>query len=173
MSSADARMIVRVTTVLALAACWWAFRRRARGVRGDDADDGPYPPSPPRAHEFAEFAEFAAVSPSHHEAYRRARWRFVETFALVFQYGNVLGAQLVRQMFGARDEALTALGEMRMRLPNDLDAELRFVRTVDAVDAEMMAGIDDARRATGVAIHPGPLSAATDATRAIDDVLDR
>lgn len=118
-------------------------------------------------------AEFAGVSPKHYATFERARRAFLSTYALTFEY-RFLGATLVEQLFANREEALTALGEVRLRLPNDLDGELRFVRAMEAADRGMMERIDEARARMNAFVHPGPKSAAHAAVRvrAIDDVVE-
>jgi hypothetical protein len=124
----------------------WLLVRLARP--GDGPSDSP-------SGRDDEFDMFAGVSALHHARYLLARDRFLDAHALTYQYAS-LGDELVPQLFTARDDAMTALGELRMRLPNDLDLELAFVGKQNAVDERMAHRIDDARKRLNVHVHAGP-----------------
>lgn len=64
----------------------------------------------------------------------------------------------VRKLFAHRARAQRAVGEARMRLPNDLVAERALVAAAEDVDRAMLQHIEDARRRCGAPlVHPGPV----------------
>lgn len=68
------------------------------------------------------------------------------------------GAAEVRALFRERAAALREMHEVRMRLANDLDAERRWAEATDALDADLLVLIEDARRRCAVPlVHPGPV----------------
>lgn len=61
-------------------------------------------------------------------------------------------------MFAARARVLKAAGELRMRLPNDPDAEHLLATRTHRLDREMLARIETARTRCGAdLLHPGPV----------------
>ena len=54
-------------------------------------------------------------------------------------------AEVVRALFAARARAITAVNQLRMRLPNDLNAERRLDAAIEHLDREMLEHIEDAR----------------------------
>jgi hypothetical protein len=79
------------------------------------------------------------------------------------------GTTFVTKLFEAREDALMSIGEMRMSLPNDLDAEMQFVAAADSLDKYMMDVINDARKRLNTGIHPGQIADHGD-VRAANDV---
>ena len=69
--------------------------------------------------------------------------------------------QAVRALFAARSRAAKALGELKMRMPNDMHAEARFEAAREALDAALLEDIEDTRERFGVPLlHPGPAGTA-------------
>lgn len=89
----------------------------------------------------------------HVNAARQAAGRFEH--ALVAAHRDP--AEAVRALFRHRATALAEMHEVRMRLPNDLDAERRWAALTDDLDARMLAHIEDARRRGPALLHPGPV----------------
>lgn len=127
-----------------LAARWGRPRRTAPGV---------LPPA---------LAAFRAVSPRHEAEARRHAAAFDARYRRTFSPGAAAApAEGARAMFAARAATLTALHELRMRLPNDLDAERGLGAVIEDADRAMLQRIQDARERTGaVLVHPGPVDAA-------------
>lgn len=64
--------------------------------------------------------------------------------------------QGVRRLFVRRACLLTALNEIRMRLPNDLTLERKVDALITDADRAMLGHIEDARQRTGAPLlHPG------------------
>jgi hypothetical protein len=68
------------------------------------------------------------------------------------------GPAAVRGLFDRRAALARAMSEVRLRLPNDLDLEARWVRACEAADGRMLRDIEDARVRYDVPLlHPGPI----------------
>ena len=78
--------------------------------------------------------------------------------ALVAALAVLLAAARVRKLFAHRAHAQEAMGELRMRLPNDLARERRLAAAAEALDRAMLEHIEDARERLGTPlVHPGPV----------------
>lgn len=101
----------------------------------------------------------APVSRRHAAEARRALADFDAAFQGTFSRGAAEApAEAVRGLFARRARALTALGEIRLRLPNDLDLERALAAAAESCDRHMLERIEDARERTGaVLLHPGPV----------------
>lgn len=87
-------------------------------------------------------AEFQAAFETSHENNRR----------------DGCAPETIRRMFAARARVLKAGGELRMRLPNDPEAEHRLATRLHRLDRDMLARIETARRRCGAELlHPGPV----------------
>lgn len=153
---------------LALAALWWW---RGGGGRSKAARSAAAPAVPalsvlqprPRLWPSAlDDYETRAGCGRHVQAARAAGLDFEAAAADTFDPGAATdGARRVRVMFRHRDRALRELREVRLRLPNDLTDEKRLAGLTEALDADMMATIEDARQRCGAPlVHPGPTDAA-------------
>lgn len=113
--------------------------------------------------------------PAHAKAIHAACEAFGKTYDATFVYpATPLNAlDRVRSLYSAREDALTACGEIRMRLPNDLAEERDFVQSYEDLDRRTNELIEDAKARLGVFVHPGPLSSAFQAKkyRAANDVF--
>lgn len=128
------------------------------GVQFTDAYDKTYPKHAARVHDACD--DFNHV-------YQR-------TFSYRDTVGKPTGSlDLVRSMYSAREDALAALGDIKMRLPNDLDMEKEFVRAAEDLDRQMNEHLTEAKARTSVFVHPGPLSSAYQARhyRAANDIV--
>jgi len=136
----------------------WKPRKPRGGVQFTDAYDKTYPKHAERVH--AACDEFNHV--------------YQQTFSYRETVERPTGSlDLVRALYSAREDALAALGDVRMRLPNDLEAEKEFVRAYEDLDRHMNEYVTDAKTRTGVFVHPGPLSPAYQAKyyRAANDIV--
>jgi hypothetical protein len=116
--------------------------------------------------------------PKHAERVHAACDEFNHVYQQTFSYRETVekpagSLDLVRALYSAREDALAALGDVRMRLPNDLEAEKEFVRAYEDLDRHMNEYTTDAKTRTGVFVHPGPLSSAYQAKyyRAANDIV--
>lgn len=77
-------------------------------------------------------------------------------FSRTFAGQESAPGQGVRRLFARRACLLTALNEIRMRLPNDLTLERRVDALITQADRAMLDHIEDARQRTGAPLlHPG------------------
>lgn len=113
--------------------------------------------------------------PEHAKKIHDACVRFGEAYDATFTYppSALRALDRVRALYSIREDALIACGEIRMRLPNDLDAERKFIRSYEDLDRRMNELVEDAKSRLGVFVHPGPLSSAFQAKkyRASNDVF--
>lgn len=126
---------------------------------------------PPAAHmqSFPQARHGAKHAAAATEAGRMFERAYVQTFR---ETSDPHGA--VRKLFAARAIVLKEMNELRMRLPNDLELETRFVETAETVDRDLMERIEDARQRLGAPlVHPGPVDNAWYGQwyRAANDVL--
>ena len=138
--------MLRLALLVALFA-WWARPRVAAYARATrDARSRPMG-----------LDEFESISRQHHAAALDAWHRFDRAHADSFVLANARGAvSPVRVLLGIREDALLAMGEIRMRLPNDLPKEIRLAATLQAMDASMLERVEDAKRRLRTFAHPGP-----------------
>lgn len=138
-----------VVAILLAVGAWLAWLewppRASPRVPSGAARAGPPPAAAPAA---------AALST---DRLRRAVADFDAAYADTFTDDDTDGHAMVRRMFAHRARAHTAFGDARMRLPNDLDAEVRALDEFDAIDRRMLDAIEDARQRLGAPLlHPGP-----------------
>lgn len=128
------------------------------GVWGGERPGGGYAAHAARRSLFpAELRSFAPVSPAHAREAEDAVADFQGVFRGTFG-PKVDGPRVVRALFAARARAAKALGELKMRMPNDMPAEQRFEQAREELDARLMEHIEDARQRCGAALlHPGPV----------------
>lgn len=81
---------------------------------------------------------------------------FDADFSRTFAGRESAPGQGVRRLFARRACVLTALNEIRMRLPNDLTLERKVDALITDADRQMLDHIEDARQRTGAPLlHPG------------------
>lgn len=132
-----------------------------------------------KAHGGVQFGDtYDKTYPKHAARVHAACDEFNHVYQRTFTYRETVekptgSLDLVRAMYSAREDALAALGDVRMRLPNDLEAEKEFVRAYEDLDRHMNEYMTDAKTRTGVFVHPGPLSSAYQARhyRAANDIV--
>lgn len=106
-------------------------------------------------------APFRGVSARHVDEATRAVAAFRRDYLDTFRAPGPDAATRVRRLFAHRARAMRLLNEVRLRLPNDLDAEQRLAATIEGVDRSMLERIEDARDRGGAPlVHPGPVDAA-------------
>lgn len=105
---------------------------------------------------------FRTVSPRHTAQADEAAQAFDLAFQRSFRPEAADAPEaVVRALFAARARVLTALNQVRLRLPNDLDAERELDRAIEDAEREMLERIEDARERCGAPLlHPGPLGSA-------------
>lgn len=136
---------MHLCTVLVIAmAAWFAalwLRSRARSV---PAGVSPVP-------------DDLRQSTGHSEACMQALRAFATEYRLTFQHGGCT-SRAVKSLHGLREEALRHLYQLRMRLPNDLDAEARASQWIEDTDAVMRSHLEDAQTRCGAPLLlPGPI----------------
>lgn len=109
-----------------------------------------------------ELGRFAHVSPRHMQDAERQAAEFDAAFrASYLPRAADSAAEAVRALFARRAAVLGSLGELRLRLPNDLDMERALAAATEDCDRRMVQAIEDARERTGaVMLHPGPVDSA-------------
>lgn len=118
---------------------------------------------------------YDATYPSQAADVHLACSRFGAAYNATFVYPDtpLRALDRVRALYSIREDALTACGEIKMRLPNDLVEEREFVRSYEDLDRRTNELIEDAKSRLGVFVHPGPMSSAYAAKkyRAANDVF--
>ena len=148
MSNRGGDALWKVAVLAGVLAAAWAVTRRAADSRRASA-----PPlgmsSPP--------AGMRAHGPTEYDAAQTALREFAREYAGSFAFrGN--GRAAVDALHARRAEVLTRLHELRMRLPNDLDAETALARHTEGVDGLLRGYVEDAQRRSGATlVFPGPL----------------
>lgn len=162
----NARAIVAVLLVAWLA---WRWRRQLADTWLGTPLGRPLgtplgtPPQGTRAHSSAgkanRAAEHDALLAGEHDALlERALSSFHAHYERAFERESCT-PESVRLMFAARARVLRALGELRMRLPNDPDAEHALAARAHALDRHMLARIEASRQRCGAdLLHPGPVN---------------
>lgn len=119
---------------------------------------------------------FYEVSPRHVRDAQTAAVDFYDAFEATFTTAAAgAGPQVVRRLFAHRARVLTALHELRRRLPNDLSLERMLTAAIEDTDRAMLEHIEDARERCGAPLlHPGPVDAAWYGRwyRAANDVVE-
>lgn len=141
--------VAGLLTVLALGMGWYAYsKQRSTAASG----------SPNRIMPDALLA-FEWVSPRHLDDATRAAVAFDLAYQETFQPAAAdRPGEAVRALFSHRASALTALNQLRMRLPNDLEAERTLDAAIQGLDRDMLEHIEDARQRCGAPLlHPGPV----------------
>lgn len=106
-------------------------------------------------------APFRGVSSSHVDEASRTIAAFRRDYLDTFRASGGDAATRIRRLFAHRARTMRLLHEVRLRLPNDLDAERRLAAAIEGVDRSMLERIDDARDRGGAPlVHPGPVDAA-------------
>jgi hypothetical protein len=114
-------------------------------------------------------ARYDAVSPEHANIARRALAAFADKYAATWTR-DAATPEAVRRLFALRDDGLRAIAEIKMRLPNDLDADHELFELLRHVEKATRAALDDVRARAGTGDFPAPLGSAYDAYRAVNDV---
>lgn len=97
------------------------------------------------------------ASELHHDEATAALRSFAEAYQSSFDFERG-GTRVLRDMFASKSKALRHLGELRMRLPNDLTQELELAEFTDRATRTMVEHIDDARvRTKAGGAHPSPI----------------
>lgn len=134
---------------LAAMALWFAFlaaRAHVRQVRANSLPPG-VKPRP----------ELAGLSETSYAAATRALREFATEYRLTFQHGGCTRKAVVG-LHDLRDRALQHMYEMRMRLPNDLDAEVELTQYIEETDSLLRAHLQDAQGRCGeTMLLPGPI----------------
>ena len=147
---------------LALGLAVWAWVLWAPPAAAAAGDAPPATPGPAAVAADAidptpAFEAWAALAPEHFARARARARRFVAEYAAA---GPDPTPVVVRRLFGLRGGVLEDLHALRMRLPNDLDAEAAMAAAIAEADDALMACIDDVRTRGGhPMLHPGPLDA--------------
>lgn len=105
----------------------------------------------------------------HAEAARRALAGFADAYADTWAR-DAATPDAVRRLFGLRDAGLRAIAELKLRLPNDLDADRELFELLRHVERATQAALDDVRARAGSGIQGAPLGSAYDAYRAVNDI---
>ena len=152
-------VVVTAAAALAAAAAIVYLLRRSQPPLAVGAAAAPPPPPKVAVWLLADAEAFRDVSPAHVDAAHRAAHAFAEALARTFQpQASDKPAEAVRALFAQRALVLTALHELRMRLPNDLARERQLAAVTEAADRQMLEHIEDARQRCGAPLlHPGPL----------------
>ncbi len=105
---------------------------------------------------------FFEVSPRHAREAEAAAVDFHDAFERTFTDAAAgAGPEVVRRLFTHRARVLTALNELRLRLPNDLELERMLAAAIEDTDRVLLEHIEDARERCGAPLlHPGPVDAA-------------
>lgn len=142
---------MRVGTLLLLALASWFgvlyLRKRVHQARENRLPPGVPAPDPGlRAH-----------SVSHYDACMQALKAFATEYRLTFQHA-MCSKRAVTTLSALRQDALQHLYQMRMRLPNDLNAETALAQHIEDTDGLLRAYIADAQERCGQALmHTGPI----------------
>lgn len=143
---------MKTYVIFALAACAYLLLRRR--LSGTSVFGSALPGRDPHPR-FPSFDEWAELSPLHHD---RAR-RLLRAFAVTYQKTFASCARaLVTDLHELRSRALTALYELRMRLPNDARAYDSMTSDIERVERSTLIHIDDVtgRCHLGL-VHAGPV----------------
>lgn len=134
---------------LAALALWFAFLAARAHVRRARANSLP-PGVTPRP-------DLAGLSETSYDAATRALREFAAEYRLTFQHGKCT-RQAVMGLHDLRNQALQHMYELRMRLPNDLDAEVELTQYIEDTDALLRAHLQDAQARCGeTMLLPGPI----------------
>lgn len=121
-----------------------------------------------------ELPEVTEHSGGHHDAAMQALRAFAAEYKLTFQHGKCT-KQAVMALHSLREDALTHMYQLRMRLPNDMDAEATLTQHIEDTDRILRASLREAQARCPEArlLYPGPLDDAFygDFYRAHNDVL--
>lgn len=138
------------TLALLALGTWFAVlwvRKKTKAVQADRLPAGVQPLDPHvRTH-----------ATGHYDACTQALKTFASEYRLSFQHGKCSRAT-VMSLNNIRNEALRHMYQMRMRLPNDLDAETRLTQQIEETDRIMRAYIQDAQDRCGARLaFAGPV----------------
>lgn len=144
---------------LALLGLWWrGSRYRAAAAPARPAAHEAPAPAPPALWPAGEMTQYDSCP--YCRPHVRAAQAAVARFQAALPAAEAPGAgeDEVRALFRERAGALREMHEVRMRLPNDLDRERRWVALTEALDATLLELIGEARDGAGVPlVHPGPV----------------
>ena len=142
------------TVILCLLGAWcvWVtIRARSLGSGTVGAMGGRLPVG------VEEHPELQMISSREYDAAMTALRAFASEYRTTFQHGRC-SSNSVLSMYSLRDEALGHMYQLRMRMPNDLDAEARVTQYIEDVDAILRSAIRDVHDRCGARLlHPGPL----------------
>lgn len=141
---------MKAGTWVLLAVAAWALLHWARGYVRDlrPLPAGARPPPP----------DLRALSPVLHDDCEASLRAFAAAYRRSFRHGGCT-REAVLELHDQRRRVLECLYGLRMRLPNDLEAEARLTRHVEETDGLLLAYIAEvqARCPEAALLHPGPL----------------
>lgn len=100
--------------------------------------------------------EFRILSEDHYTRILDNLHGFSVAYQESYKFDKCSAAQ-VRVLFDHRARALSALGELSMRLPNDMKADARLKAFTEKADRLMTAYIEDVKARSNVGLHLAPL----------------
>lgn len=140
-------------TLLLLALAAWAVLRYARARTHQARDDR----LPAGVTALKQELRGTGHTASYHDACLLALRTFASEYRATFQHGRCTRTALL-SLHALRDDALRHLYELRMRLPNDLEAEAELARHIEDTDVLLRAYLQDAQARCGEPLlHPGPI----------------
>lgn len=138
----DAVLVVGAIVVL------WRYTRQLSAA----VQDGRLPPGvSPLSDELEKYSKV------HYDACMGALRDFARAYRLTFLHGGC-SEDAARNLHAFRATAVRHMYQLRMRLPNDLDAETRLTQHIDDVDSILRAYVHEAQERCGLSLlHPHPL----------------
>ncbi len=143
---------MKAGTWLLVALAAWAVASWARGYARErvarNLPSGVRPPPP----------ELRGLSSQLHDECVEALRGFAAAYRRSFQHGGC-SKEAVLGMHRLRQRALGCMYGLRMRLPNDLEAEAALTRQIEDTDALLRAYVAEVqgRCAEAALLHPGPI----------------
>lgn len=138
------------TVALLLMAAWFVLRwvrKTVREARSRKLPGGVDRPA----------AALRPFSDSHYDACMQALRAFSTEYRLTFQHGQCDKKHLLG-LHALREDALRHMYQLRMRLPNDLDAEHAFTQYIEDTDRLLKHYLQEAQKRCGFELlHPGPI----------------
>ena len=142
---------MRVGTVAVLLMAGWfvflAARKYVRQRQGSRLPAG-----------VEERPELKGYSADHYDMALQSLRAFAAEYKLTFQHGKCT-KRAVLGLHSLRDDALGHMYELRMRLPNDMEAEMALTRHIEDTDRILRHSIQEAqsRCRDAALLFPGPL----------------
>jgi hypothetical protein len=144
-----------VGTVLVCLLCAWCVFMWVKARRAASGDNR----LPPGVEERPAIRQ---MSMTEYDAAMAALRSFASEYHASFQHfhhGKCSSRSVLLSMYALRDEALGHMYQLRMRMPNDLEAEVQVTQYIEDVDAILRAALRDVQERCGAGrlLHPGPL----------------